>query len=128
MRNNVYCNHVEDGKIIAYADKRIYSKTTILKCLYWYGGQFHTLLSLKDDSTFKITLEPLQEVQDKLELTALLQKLERDLIDYHLRDIVAKETRNVRDLLIAKAFAHAEDFAEPPGEVSDPVGFDRQQV
>ena len=51
------------------------------------------------------------------------QKLTRDLIDFNLRDIVTKETQNVRDLLIAKAFSHGEFYEVPVGEVSDPVGY-----
>ena len=51
------------------------------------------------------------------------QKLTRDLIDFNLRDIVTKETQNVRDLLIAKAFSHGEFDEVQVGEVSDPVGY-----
>ena len=57
-----------------------------------------------------------------MDLNEHLQKLERDLIDFKLREIVVKETKNVRDLLIAKAFAHQDDLEEPPGEIADPVG------
>ena len=57
------------------------------------------------------------------ELDLYLQKLERDLIDFQLRDTITKETQNVRDLLVAKAFSNGEFDEEPPGEVSDPVGF-----
>jgi hypothetical protein len=53
-----------------------------------------------------------------------LQKLERDLVDFNVRDIVTKETQNVRDLLIAKAFSNGEYDELPPGEISDPVGYD----
>jgi His-Xaa-Ser system protein HxsD len=60
----------------------------------------------------------------KKNLELYQQKLERDLIDFNLRDIVTKETQNVRDLLIAKAFSNGEFDEEPRGEVSDPVGFD----
>lgn len=123
-----YTNSAVGNKIVVYADKRIYSKSVILKCLYWYGGQFHTNLTLEDESTFKIVLEPLHETQDNFELIAFQQKLERDLVDFHLREIVAKETKNVRDLLIAKAFAHAEELMEPLGEISDPVGFDKDRL
>jgi hypothetical protein len=55
-------------------------------------------------------------------------KLERDLVDFNLRDIVTKETQNVRDLLIAKAFSNGEFDELPPGDVSDPVGFNVNQL
>ena len=45
-------------------------------------------------------------------------------MDFEVRNIVTKETKNVRDLLIAKAFASTDEYeSEPPGEISDPVGF-----
>jgi hypothetical protein len=62
------------------------------------------------------------------ELENLLLKVERDLVDFNLRDIVTKETQNVRDLLIAKAFSNGEFDELPPGEVSDPVGFNVNQI
>ena len=56
--------------------------------------------------------------------TRAIKKLKNDLIDFQVRDIVTKETKNVRDLLIAKAFATTDKYeTNPPGEVSDPVGF-----
>ena len=37
---------------------------------------------------------------------------------------ISKETKNVRDLIIAKAFSDSDEFdSEPPGEITDPVGF-----
>ncbi len=54
------------------------------------------------------------------DLNKYLQKLERDLIDFNLRDIITKETQNIRDLLIAKAFSHFNTEETPPGEYSDP--------
>jgi hypothetical protein len=64
--------------------------------------------------------------QEQLEI--LLQKLERDLIDFNLRDIVTKETKNIRDLLTAKAFSNGEFDELPPGELSDPVGFNVNEI
>jgi hypothetical protein len=41
---------------------------------------------------------------------------------------VTKETQNVRDLLIAKAFSNGEFDELPPGDVSDPVGFSPNEI
>jgi hypothetical protein len=56
-------------------------------------------------------------------LELYLQKLERDLVDFQLRSIINKETQNIRDLLVAKAFSNGEFDEEPPGVATDPVGF-----
>ncbi|AUD07521.1 His-Xaa-Ser system protein HxsD [Spirosoma pollinicola] len=107
----------------------MYSKEAVFKCLYWYGNRFHTSVSLLDEATYLIRLRLLagQEMA-ATEMELYLQKLERDLIDFNLRDIVTRETKNVRDLLIAKAFSNGEFDEDPPGELSDPVGFAVNQM
>lgn len=116
-------NIVKDGEITAFADTSLYSKEAILKCLYWFGDKFHTNVSLADTS-YQISLKPLANANVKEdELDLYLQKLERDLIDFQLRDTITKETQNVRDLLVAKAFSNGEFDEEPQGNISDPVGF-----
>jgi His-Xaa-Ser system protein HxsD len=55
----------------------------------------------------------------------ILPKIENDLLDFKTREIVSLETKNIRELLIAKAFAFEDEFDEPaPGNINDPVGFD----
>jgi His-Xaa-Ser system protein HxsD len=113
----------EGGEIVAYADINLYSKDAVFKCLYWYGDKFHVSVTAQD-GFYRIALTPQESSPMELsELNLHLQKLERDLIDFNLRDIVTKETKNVRDLLIAKAFSNGEFDELPPGEISDPVGF-----
>jgi His-Xaa-Ser system protein HxsD len=116
-------NYIKDNEIVVYADNLLYSKETLLKCLYWYGDKFNTVLELENNS-FKLIISPTGASNIKQEdLPLYQQKLERDIIDFHLRDIVNKETANIRDLLIAKAFSNGEFDELPPGVVSDPVGF-----
>jgi len=122
-------NEIKDNEIIVFANTALYSKDSIFKCLYWYGGKFHTNLSFADSNTYRVSIKPMSTIQlNSEELENLLLKLERDLVDFNLRDIVTKETQNVRDLLIAKAFSNGEFDELPPGEVSDPVGFNVNQV
>jgi len=119
-------NRVEGGYITVLLDSSLYSKDAIFKCLYWFGDKFHTEISVVD-SKYKITLKPLED-NSTTDLDLYLAKLERDLIDFNLRDIVTKETKNIRDLLIAKAFSSGEFDEQVPGEVSDPVGFDASNI
>jgi His-Xaa-Ser system protein HxsD len=116
-------NRIEEGSIIVFLDSSIFTKDAVLKCLYWYGDKFHTDVAVEGHQ-FKITIKPhsVASVPDG-ELNLYLIRLERDLIDFNLRDIVTKETINVRELLIAKAFSNGEFDEQPKGELSDPVGF-----
>lgn len=101
----------------------VYPSDVIFKCFYWYGDQFSIEIIPEDDSLLKVSLfakQPLTLAQ----LNAITERIRNDLIDFKTRDIVSKETRIVRELIIAKAFSHSQEFNEdPPGEISDPVGF-----
>ena len=124
-----YQNEIKDNEIIVFADTSLYSKDSIFKCLYWYGDKFHTNVSFADSNTYRVSVKPVSTNHlSQQEQENLLLKLERDLVDFNLRDIVTKETQNVRDLLIAKAFSNGEFDELPPGDVSDPVGFNVNQL
>lgn len=124
-----YVNRIEGNEIIAFADTSLYSKDSVFKCLYWYGANYHTNVSFADSNTYKISLKAMSDNPLSVEVAEkLLQKLERDLIDFNLRDIVSKETKNIRDLLTAKAFSNGEFDELPPGELSDPVGFNVNDI
>jgi His-Xaa-Ser system protein HxsD len=122
-------NEIKDNEIIVFANTALYSKDSIFKCLYWYGDKFHTNVSFADSNTYRVSVKPVSTNHlSQQEQENLLLKLERDLVDFNLRDIVTKETQNVRDLLIAKAFSNGEFDELPPGDVSDPVGFNVNQL
>jgi His-Xaa-Ser system protein HxsD len=120
-----YKDYINGNEIVVYADINLYAKEAIFKCLYWYGDKFHVSVSLENDAVFRISLIPQGSgLAEATDLSLYLQKLERDLVDFNLRDIVSKETRNVRDLLVAKAFSNGEFDELPPGDITDPVGYD----
>jgi len=120
----IYENFIKDGCITVFANVDLFNKDSIFKCLYWFTNNFRCNVSFKDESNYQITLVPVEgfDFNDNT-LQKTLEKLERDLIDFNLRDIVSKETKNIRELLVAKAFSNGEFDELPPGEISDPVGF-----
>ena len=115
-------NRVEGKRLILSLDASLYSKDAIFKCLYWYTGKYSTQVELKDNF-YTVELRSIKELKEE-ELIDALHHAERDFVDFNLRDIVSKETQNIRDLLVAKAFSHGEFDETPPGVISDPVGFD----
>jgi len=122
-------NYIKDGEINVFVDASLFSTEVIFKCLYWFGEKFHTTVTLIDSQTYAILLKPLAIANaNEADLDIYLQKFERDLIDYRLRGIITKETQNVRDLLVAKAFSNGEFDEDPQGDVYDPVGFDPNKV
>jgi His-Xaa-Ser system protein HxsD len=124
-----YSNTSDDAEVVVFADVNLFPRDVVFKCLYWYGGKFRTNVSFADENTYRISVKPMNNDKFSVdEQGSLLQKLERDLIDFSLRDIVTKETKNIRDLLIAKAFSNGEFDEMPPGEFSDPVGFNINDI
>jgi len=70
----------------------------------------------------------ISDFPEELEFDDILTTIKKDLIDFKTRDIVAKETANIRTLLIAKAFANNDEFDEVPfGDINDPIGFDAKE-
>lgn len=107
-------------EIVFELDSDVYSKESIVKCLYWYSNDFTIDIKL-NDKIYNVSLKPLIELQE-IELSEVTKKLNREFIDYNLRDIVKKETNTIRELIIAKAFSNGEFDEEPKGDLMDPLG------
>ena len=107
---------IDERNIQIKIDSALYSVDVIYKCFYWYVGKCSVEISTKGKS-FIVKLTDKKQEWD-------IQKIQTDLIDFKTREIISNETKNIREMLIAKAFAHNDEFDEiPPGEISDPVGF-----
>ena len=112
-----------DRSIEVLLDARLYNIDVVHKCFYWYGATFVVDIQLLDNELVKVILFSKNEDDLTLSFDKMVGKIRNDIIDFKLRDLVTKETQNVRDLLIAKAFAYYETDEEPHTDVSDPVGF-----
>jgi His-Xaa-Ser system protein HxsD len=106
-------------------DSRIYSIDVLHKCFYWHGGRYAVDITNSHEA-YIVTISGIENSESK---EALITKIKRDLIDFKTRNIISAETRNIREILIAKAFANDDSFDEdPPGHVNDPLGFDPTNI
>jgi len=107
-------------------DATIYDVEMLHKCFYWYTEDFIVEIT-KKRNIVEIQLSKKESSDIKVsgnEYEKIINKIKNDIIDFKSRDIVTKETKNIRDLLIAKAFYPLDEGVEnPPGDISDPVGF-----
>lgn len=117
-------NSFEDS-IEVIVDRSIYDIDVIHKCFYWYAANFDVVITNKETEFYLIQLKPRSE-DVNFEQTA--SKIKRDLIDFKLRHIVTTETKVIRELIIAKAFANFEADEDPLTELTDPVGFDPSSI
>lgn len=106
-------------------DCRLYPEEVVFKAVYWYGDRYDVRIDRSGDDALTVNLRPLgSDLSDEV-ASALEERFYRDLIDHRTRHIVSKETASIRELLVAKAFSHSEEFdLDPPGSISDPVGYD----
>ncbi|SDG19676.1 His-Xaa-Ser system protein HxsD [Chitinophaga filiformis] len=106
---------------------KLYSEAVLFKCFYWYGNTFEVDINKVDESLFQITLKYTVPGATP-DWNNIISRIKRDLIDFRLRQIVTEETRTVRELIIAKAFAYYEEDEAPVSSITDPVGFDPQCI
>lgn len=116
---------IHDNELRLYIDRDIYDEVVLHKCFYWYGGNFSVDIDVNDPKVFVVRVKPLG---DNVDWQKTIEKIKRDLIDFKLRNIVTQETKEVRELLVAKAFAYFGLNDDPLTTVTDPVGFDPQTI
>ena len=113
-----FVNRIYGDTIIIYINSSFYSKDALFKCLYWYSDKFQISINTVNEKFYEIKLQTNNSIVfNNEDLQSYLLKFERDIIDFNLRDIITKETTNIRDLLIAKAFSHFD--AEDPLPTND---------
>ncbi len=102
-------------------DGKLYSSEVIHKCFYWYGDKYS--VDIKTEGDFFIV--EISELSNGRTIEKIFPKIKNDLIDFKTREVISNETKNVREILIVKAFAQDDEFDEPPpGNVNDPIGFE----
>lgn len=85
-------------------DRRLYSDSCISKVVYWLSGQYAIDRHIDGEEEI-ITIEGGNDKKLKEEF---FEKLN----DYKLREVIEKETKDIRTVLYAKAFGDFDDITE----------------
>lgn len=101
----------EKKEIYCVLDSNIYNLDTVYKCFYWYGNSFVVEIN-ENKKNIKVVLKKKEGELNQDLFNRLSNKVKQDLIDFKLRDIVTKETKTIRELIIAKAFSNFSDDEE----------------
>lgn len=91
-------------------DEHVFSLDVVLKATYWLSGRY--TIDIRRDPAKALTIIAARHADRPLtaeESAELEVRLRRELIDFRTRAIVEQETRTVRELLVAKAFAHGDE-------------------
>jgi His-Xaa-Ser system protein HxsD len=116
----------EHATAILSIDKKIHSKSAILKVCYWLNEDLCFQVT-EEENQFSVTVR-LREVTPTLSKPSVkkidewLPDILNALIDAQLREEIQAETAGIRELIIAKAFAESGILEGlPPGTFVDPV-------
>ena len=102
-------------------DSQLYNEAVVFKCFYWYGAEYEVVIDrAADGKSLSVVLSPRTRALAAEQVDALVSRVRRDLVDFKTRDIIARETQSIRELLVAKAFANLDELDEPPlGSIAD---------
>lgn len=92
--------------MIICINRNIFSDACVSKCIYSFSGECECLRSLSGE-TETIHFFPRQPLDEEELKNRFLQRLN----DYKLREIIFEETKDIRAILYAKAFADCDDFS-----------------
>jgi His-Xaa-Ser system protein HxsD len=104
-----------EDRVISFSvvvDKRIYDDSVISKAVYWHTSDFIIERNIRDKYFESITFQPKNNQGNEKNSQDVLSKLNQDLNDFKLRQIVSQETKDIRTILYVKAFANNDNFEE----------------
>lgn len=107
---------VERRDRLTKIDLTIYGLDAVLKSAYRFTGRCFIHLQHADEHTVEVRMRPKQATEDT---DIPIREFLNDLIDQRLRGIVAAETTDVRNLIMAHALSRT-GFIRPDLETADP--------
>lgn len=122
-------DEASDSRLQLTLDAALYSEAVVFKCFYWYGSDFDVVIDrATDERSLVVALTPRRCALTHDALQALVSRVKRDLVDFKTRDIVARETHAIRELLVAKAFASSDEYDQPAlGSLADLGGIEPRE-
>lgn len=94
-----------DKRAIVRIDSAIYSKEVVAKVMYWLSRDFTIMQSL-DGKDWTLTLE----TQNTVDWDDVKKRLSQLLADYQMREVIAAETKDIKNILYIKAFANIDEL------------------
>lgn len=98
-------NVVSDNRAIVRVDSDVYSKEVLAKVVYWLSRDFTIMQSL-DGKDWSLSLES----KNTVVWDDIKKRLFQLLSDYQMREIIAAETKDIKNILYIKAFANVDEL------------------
>lgn len=111
---------LEENFVIVRVSLKQYNINILHKCFYWYTNDYIVDIEIQENKTGIIKLHSKMKKISNKNYRELSNKIKNDLIDFKTRHIITRETKTIRELLIAKAFSHSDEFDNtPPGSLKN---------
>lgn len=94
-----------DKRAIVKIDSDIYSKEVVAKVVYWLSRDF-TIMQGVDGKDWTLALE----TQNAVVWDEIKKHLSQLLTDYQMREVIAAETKDIKNILYIKAFANVDEL------------------
>lgn len=96
----------------------LYPKEVVFKAAYWLTKNYQISIDWNASlATYEVSILPKEDSFNEADLAHLVERFKADLVDFSTRQLIAEETKDIRAILLAKAFANEPDF-EAQSELS----------
>ncbi len=107
---------LQDGALRIALSEDLYGVDAIFRTCYWLTDRGYVYVARSDDRHVEVTL--LAKAGNGQETNQLAWEFLNELIDQRQRVAINQETRTVRELIVAQAFADA-DLIDDRGQLLD---------
>lgn len=112
-----------DDELTLLVDENVYAREAVLRACYWFTDRCYLFVSRVDVGRFSVSIRP---KSPDIALQAIAGEFSNALIDYQVRLDIERETHQIRELIVAKAFAEGNLLEDlPVGDDRDPVEVER---
>lgn len=100
-------------------DESLYHSQAVLRTCYWFTDRCYVFVIREAPGHLKVRFRAKAQSQD---LGVVVDEFTNALLDYELRRVIDEQSGAIRDALVSRAFAAADqpDFL-PPGDALDPA-------
>ncbi len=102
---------LDENRFEVKIDLSLFSLSVIYKTFNWFTDRFTVYFINNDDNTLDTILEK-NDSTIPISEDELKSKISQYLIDYQTREIIHDETKNLKELIMVKAFSSLPDFKE----------------
>lgn len=120
---------LENGQLILKVDSTVYSKPCLFRTCYKFTDRCYVFLS-RDEDDQKTIITVLSPKAESVDLNQLSGEFFNELLDQQVRDSLSKETGELRNLIVAQAFAEGNllDESRDEGDYeADPLGISKHR-